>query len=118
MLNFNTSKTDLCVIGSLQQLSKQNLPLAMHVEQGEIITGESITNLGVIMDQYLKLDRHVNKVFKVCMFYIRNISKIHRFLTTEACKLLIHDLVTSRLYYCNSILYGCNQSTLQRLQLL
>ena len=117
MLKFNTSKTDLYVIGS-QQLSKLNLPLAMHVEQSEIITEESITNLGVIMDQYLKLDRHANKAFKVRMFHLRNISKIRRSLTTEACKLLIHALVTSRLDYCNSILYGCNQSTLQRLQLL
>ena len=111
MLKFNTSKTDLYVIGS-QQLSKLNLPLAMHVEQSEIITEESITNLGVVMDQYLKLDRHANKVFKVRMFHLRNISKIRRSLTTEACKLLIHALVTSRLDYCNSILYGCNQSTL------
>ena len=70
------------------------------------------------MDQYLKLDRHVNKVFKVCMFHLRNISKIRRLLTTEAFKLLIHALVTPRLDYCNSILYGCSQSTLQRLQLL
>ena len=90
----------------------------MHVEQSEIITEESITNLGVIMDQHLKLDMHVNKVFKVCMFHLRNISKIRRFLTTEACKLLIHALVTSRLDYCNSILYACNQSILQHLQLL
>ena len=104
MLKFNTSKTDLGFIGSHQQLSKLNLPLAMYVEQSEIITEESITNLGVIIDQHLKLDRHVNK--------------IRRFLTTEACKLLIHALVTSRLDYYNSILYGCNQSILQRLQLL
>ena len=76
----------------------------MNVEQSEIITEESITNLGVIIDQHLKLDRHVNK--------------IRRFLTTEACKLLIHALVTSRLDYYNSILYGCNQSIPQRLQLL
>ena len=94
MLKFNTGKTDLCVIGSHQQLSKLNLPLAIHVEQSEMVTDESITNLGVIMDQHLKLDGHVNKVFKVCMFHLRTISKIRRFLTIEACKLLIHALVT------------------------
>ena len=77
-----------------------------------------LLNLGVIMNQHLKLDRHVNKVFKVCMFHLRNISKIRRFLTTVFCKLLIHALVTSRLDYCNSILCGCNQSILQRLQFL
>ena len=118
MLKFNASKTDLCVIGTHQQLSKLNLPLAMHIEQCEIPAGEWITNLGVVMDQHLNLDRQANKIFKLCMFHLRNISKIRRFLTTEACKLLVHALVTSRLDYCNSILYGCNQSVLKRLQLL
>ena len=52
------------------------------------------------------------------MFHLRSISKIRHSLTTEACKLLINALITSRLDYCNSILYSCNQSILQRLQLL
>ena len=54
------------------------------------------------MDNYLKLDAHVNKIFKVCMYHLRNISKIRRFLTTDACKLhvLVHALVKSSLDYC------------------
>ena len=28
-----------------------------------------------------------NKIFKVCMLHLRNISKIHRILTTEACNI-------------------------------
>ena len=52
------------------------------------------------------------------MFHLHNISKIRCFLTTEACKLLVHALVTLRLDYCNSILYGCNQSVLKRLHFL
>ena len=62
--------------------------------------------------------RQANKIFKVCMFHLRNISKIRRFLTIEACKLLVHAFVTLRLDYCNSVLYGCKQSVLKRLQLL
>ena len=55
MLKFNASKTDLCVIGTHQQLSKLNLPLAMYIKQCEIPAGEWITNLGVVMDQHLNL---------------------------------------------------------------
>ena len=99
-------KTDLSIIGSHQQLSKLNLPLVLHIDESNIITEEAVTNLGVIIDRYLKLDANVNKIFKAYMYHLWNISKIHCFLTTEACKLLVHTLVTSCLDYCNSLLYG------------
>ena len=70
------------------------------------------------MDKCLKFDAHINKIFKNCMYHLRNIFKIRRYLTTEACKLLIHALVTSRLDYCNSLLYGCNKSSVHCLQLI
>ena len=37
-------------------------------------------------------------------------------LTDDACSQLIHSLVTVRIYYCNSLLYGMPDSTLSRLQ--
>ena len=37
-------------------------------------------------------------------------------LTTDATKLAVHSLVTSRLDYCNSLLSGINKSLLTRLQ--
>ena len=39
-------------------------------------------------------------------------------LDTDTCKLLVHALVTSRLDYCNSLLYGSPQKTLNRLQVM
>ena len=43
MLKFNTSKTDLCIFGSHQQLSKLDLPLVLRIEKSNIITEEAIT---------------------------------------------------------------------------
>ena len=37
-------------------------------------------------------------------------------LTTEATKLAVHTLVTSRLDYCNSMLVGVSETLLKRLQ--
>ena len=37
-------------------------------------------------------------------------------LTTNAIKLAVHTLITSRLDYCNSLLIGVNESLLKRLQ--
>ena len=49
-------------------------------------------------------------------FHLRNISKIRGFLNTETTKTLVHAFVTSKVNYCNSLLYGVPKYLLQRLQ--
>jgi len=65
------------------------------------------------------MEKHVSTVERSCYHQIHLISKIRRYITTEACKVLIQALVTSRLDYANALLYGvpqCLISKLQRLQ--
>ena len=47
---------------------------------------------------------------------MRRISSIRHLLTTEATATLVSALVLSRLDYCNSLLYGCPQHLLNKLQ--
>ena len=44
------------------------------------------------------------------------LEKIRSSITDDACKTLVHALVTARLDYANSLLYGLPQTTLERLQ--
>ena len=83
-----------------------------------IVAVEAVCNLGLYIDQHMKLNAHVNKVMKGCLYHLRNISKIRKYLSTDAAKSLIHALVTSRLDCCNSLLYGCKKSSIQCLQRL
>ena len=57
-------------------------------------------------------------VMKGCLYHLRNISKIRKYLSTDAAKSLVHALVTSRFDCCNSLLYGCKKSSIQCLQRL
>ena len=50
--------------------------------------------------------------------HLRRIAAIRRMLTTQAAEQLIHAFITSRLDFCNSLLYGLPQNTLNRLQLV
>ncbi|CAH3183423.1 unnamed protein product, partial [Porites lobata] len=43
-----------------------------------------------------------------------NISQIRRFLSTNTTKALVHAFVTSRVDYCNSLLYGLPASHLNK----
>ena len=49
-------------------------------------------------------------------FYLRNIGSIRNMLTDDACSQLIHSLVTVRIDYYNSLLYGMPNFTLFRLR--
>ena len=107
------------MIGSTQQLNKfQNDPVVICLEDIDIITAETILNPGVIVDHHLKLTVYVNHVFKVSIYLHRSIAKIRRYLTSEACKSLMHILVTSRIDYCNFLFYGCSQFLIHRLQFI
>lgn len=50
------------------------------------------------------------------IYMIRNISRIRRFLSSDAAKSLLHCLVTTKLDYCNSLLFGLPQYQLDKLQ--
>lgn len=50
--------------------------------------------------------------------YIQNIWKIRKYLSFEACETLVHALISSRLDFCNSLLYGLPKSSLQKLQIV
>ena len=85
------------------------------VGDSNIVSSNSARNLGVIFDKCMKLDYHISSVCKSTYFHLRNIGSIRSILSNDACAQLIHSLVTVRLDYCNSILYGLPDSSLYRL---
>ena len=86
------------------------------VGDSNIVSSNSTCNLGVIFDKCMKLDYHISSVCKPTYFHLRNIGRIRSILSNDACAQLIHSLVTVRLDYCNSILYGLPDNIMYRLQ--
>ena len=76
----------------------------------------SVRNLEVILDSGLTTQAQVAQTAKSCYHQIRNIGQIRSSITNNACKTLVHALVTARLDYRNALLYGLPQTTRQRLQ--
>ena len=77
---------------------------------------EAIRNLGCWFDNNFTMNAHVTKTCKAGFFYLHNICRIRKFLTQEITEKLIHAFVTSRLDYCNSLLYGIPSNLLAKLQ--
>lgn len=80
---------------------------------------DTARNIGVVFDQNLSLDKHVNSIGKSVLFHLRNIVKVKEYLTFKSTKALVHAFVTRRLDNCNSLLTGsptCLIIKLQRIQ--
>ena len=73
-------------------------------------------NIGVIFDEYLSMVPQVTAMCKSAFYHLRKISLIRKHLTFDATQLLVHALITSKLDYCNSLLYGLPKHVTKQLQ--
>ena len=80
-----------------------------------VIPTNSVTNLGVIVDENLSMYKHIAKVFRAVCISIRNNGIIRKHINQPVAELLTHALITSRLDTCNSLLHGLNKTQLKRL---
>ena len=109
LLMLNDSKTEVVLLGTKQQLGKLD-NLAISVGNANIIPCSRVKNLGVIFDNNMTMEDSVNNICKTAYFYIRLLGKLRKFLDKETSAMITHAFVTSRLDYCNSLLYGISSS--------
>ena len=114
-LKINDSKTEFLVLTS-SYFKQQFKDLQINVGNTHIRPTASARNLGVIFDSHLNLESHINNVCRSTYFHLRNIGSVRNMLSDDACSQLIHALVTVRIDYCNSLLYGLPEYSLDRLQ--
>jgi hypothetical protein len=83
----------------------------------DIFPSSSARNIGVIFDNIkLSLEAHITSICKSCFLHLYNIWKIRRCLSLGAWETLVRALVSFKLDFCNSLLYGLSKSSLKKLQ--
>ena len=103
------------LIGTKQQLAKVNVD---HVKVGyaDIVLHSPVKNLGVWLHSNLSMVEHITKASSAASFYLYNIRRIRKYLSKENTETPIHAFVSSRIDYCNSLLYGVPNCHLHKLQ--
>ena len=116
-LMLNDDKTEFLVMGTSKQLSKVSVS-SSRVGDVDVIPVYSAKNLGSWFDSQMDMDMatHITKTCVSAFFYLYNIRHIRKYLTSECTEKLIHAFITSRLDYCNSLLYGVPDHHMQKLQ--
>ena len=114
LLMCNVPKTEVLLISSMYKPLSCTIPIS--VGNCVITPSAHVKDLGVILDKHLSMETHVNNTVKNAFLKIREISYYRKYLTEESAKTLMHAYVTSRVDYCNGLLYGLSNNLLRKLQ--
>ena len=104
------------MISGSNSLLPQITSTFMSINNSQIPFLPSVKYLGVTLDSSLTLQSHISNICRSSFLALKRISTIRPFLSDHSTAILINASVTSRLDYCNSILYGISVNQLSRLQ--
>ena len=114
-LLLNDDKTEFIIIGTRQQLKKLQ---AMNIKVGASVIKPSsqVKNLGSWFDPSLNMRHHITNVCKAGFFCLHYFGRIKKYLSRDSLLTLVHAFITSRLDYCNALLYGLPKEQIVKLQ--
>ncbi|KAK2190776.1 hypothetical protein NP493_69g05016 [Ridgeia piscesae] len=91
-------------------------PAITTADECHITRQPTVRDIGIFLDSGMDMLMQVAPTCQAAYFQLHNIAKIRHYLTIDACKTIVHGLVTSKLDYGNAVLYGINGPLLQKLQ--
>lgn len=114
-LRLNPSKTLVIWLGGKHQVTKVPFD-SVPILSSTVSTVESARDLGVVLDSQLTMSAHVNSVCRSAYYQLRQLRPVVRSLSADAARTIVQAFVSSRLDYCNSVMYGVADGLMQRLQ--
>ena len=115
-LKLNAEKTEMIILSSPYFAKARTHDMIINLNGDLIHPNRAVRNLGVIFDNTMNMESHVNKICQTAYIHLRNISKIRPYITKDACESLVHAFITSRLDSVNAVLYGLPKFLIKKLQ--
>lgn len=115
-LKLNNEKTVAMHIHSRYKDPVESNP--MKFDDNHINFSPSACNLGLIINDDLFLNDHINRVCRSASISLYKIGKLRKYISKDTCHILIHAFVLSRLDNCNALLGGLPIKHLKKLQMI
>ena len=101
----NDDKTEFIVIASRHLLKKAAVN-TIRVGDCDVSKVSVVRILGAWFDDQLTMAVHITKICSAAFYHLHNVRRIRKYLSVDAAATLIHSFISSRIDYCNSLLYG------------
>jgi hypothetical protein len=115
-LLLNPTKSEAMAVGTQAQVTATSASGPVIIAGTPVPFSHEVKLLGVTIDSTLSFDKHVSNVVRSCNYHLHALRHIRPLLSEDAAKTIGFSLVSSRLDYCNSLLYSTTDKNLKRLQ--
>ena len=115
-LSLNPDKSEAIIIGTGARQRSEGLLDVIDLGDAQNQPSESVRSLGVVIDNALSFDAHVNPVCKAANYQAKALRHIRKRVTTDVAVSIATTMVVARLNYCNAILYGASKLNIHELQ--
>ena len=93
-LKANPSKSQFMILGN-----KQNISLVLNINGKKINNFRDIELLGIVIDNQLKFNKHIENLCKKASFKLHALRRIRKFLTVEKARILANAFINSQFNY-------------------
>ena len=117
-LSLNFMKTKFMLIGSIQKIQPLNNLIAIRVNGRLLKRVKRIKYLGSVVDENLTWDDHINYISVKIRRNIGILKRMRLTVPRESLVLLYKTLIEPYFRYCNTVWGYCNETLLDKLQVL
>ena len=117
-LKVNPQKTQVIFVGSRQNIAKIPADTKINFDGNLIEPINHVKNLGVIFDNYMSFDKHIDEVCRKTIGTLIYLNYIKNKIDRETRIMLVQSLAMSKVDYCFKIWGSTGVSQMQRIQKL
>ena len=117
-LKLNQGKTELIWFHCRRGVDVHTNMFCVPMSDSTIYPKGVVWDLGVLLDEELTMRPFVHSIVRTCFYHLLRIRQVKTSLDGPSVQMLIQALVTSRIDYCNSILFDLPACTIRPLQLV
>ena len=116
-LTINCKKTKYCVYGMRSVIKKsKTIDMILSLNNTVLERVCSYKYLGFILDDQLNFNKHMSEMINIVSHKLYLLSRIRRYLTTEACILVFKTMVLSIMEYGDIIYAGTSKMNLDKIE--
>jgi hypothetical protein len=112
----NPDKSEALLVARKSNMENFAGGAGIRIAGSDIAYSVQLKSLGVTLDTKLSLDQHIGNIVKSSNYNIRSLRHIRPMLSQTVANTIACSIVSTRLDYCNSLLYGTSVKNIQRLQ--